>query len=129
MTGSSSDLINSRYKLIHVAHILLATGTAFVIKQEGGTQNDDNMICAFNFNGFLKKEEFFSGSSPSQQMIIANYSTNFYDNYDKWNTKWDDSFLYKIGFTSGSISEFTNYVNEIFEGTSNYATYLKEILT
>ncbi|KKK48778.1 hypothetical protein LCGC14_3141700 [marine sediment metagenome] len=109
--------------------MLLATGTAFVIKQEGGTQNDDNMICAFNFNGFLKKEEFFSGSSPSQQMIIDDYSTNFYDNYDKWNTKWDDSFLYKIGFTSGSISEFTNYVNEIFEGTSNYATYLKEILT
>ncbi len=130
LTDSGGNLINSRYKLIHIAHMLLGTDTAFVIKQEGGTQDDGNMICAFNYNGFLEKEEIFSGYSMYQQMTINDYSTDFYDEYDEWITKWDNSFEYLMGFTSRvKGSDFSNYLEEIFSGTSNFATEIRDILT
>ncbi|KKN29935.1 hypothetical protein LCGC14_0839120 [marine sediment metagenome] len=124
----SSDLTNSRYKLIHIAHILLATGVAFVIKQEGGAQNDGNMIAAFNFNGFLERQEIYSG------MPITSYSSDFYNslNYDEWVSDWKNKIKMGIGITSGvSDSEFGNYLDSIRDGTHedrNFAIFMQGIL-
>ena len=104
-----------REDLRHILAILLANDYAFVIKDRNGEYNDGQMICAFNHNGFMDKNQIYSIEGDNDKVYrVSNYhmeinnqpedfDVNAYNN--DWRSHWNrlhpwyqaDFNLYKRG--------------------------------
>ncbi len=144
----------AQYILEHIAHIMGTKDTVFVFrewvdidtvyrdipdspygnpKMEAYFRDHKKMICAVDFDGFLRLEDIYSGLSRRQQVLLDGYSTNsagkeFFDSeVFSQLTKWDDVWIHKMGFTIFAFNDF--YFNEIKNGYSRLAEFLRnEIL-
>ncbi len=145
-----SDASNALSQLIHISRSMLTYDAAFVVKEwvdvdatYGSLRNylDQNkdMICAFDYRGYLKRDEIYVGDpeffgntwKPKAPILIEGYSTNFYDNaeFNKYADEWEKSFVYRIGMTDGSTgSDFTRYLAMIETGTSTFSITMKQLL-
>ncbi|KKN17113.1 hypothetical protein LCGC14_0969140 [marine sediment metagenome] len=144
-----SDSATALPQLMHISYSMQAHDAAFIvkewvdIKQNYGSvkkylQQNKEMICAFDYRGFLKKDEIYVGdptydaSQTWAPVIIEGYSTDFYDNRIEFNSyvnQWDSSFINNVGMTTGGRnSDFVRYMNKIRTGTSKFAMVMKEIL-
>ena len=130
----SDSYKKSQYKLIHIMHLLLAQNTMFVIKEEGSvvdTSNDNGeFICAFDFTGFVSKEDIFS-AGRNHVIRTDSYLTNFYDRkildgfMSEWNNNWQ-----VFGFTSQSkSSDFWEYMQIIKGRVGDMGAYLSDLLS
>ncbi len=105
------DLSNEKatYMLQHIINLLYTGKFAFVVKKPTGTWNDNEMIFAFNRDGFLKPSEIFS-----QNMKISSYSTIFRGDNDKWRRLW----IYPKAWTTSTyaanndILSYLNYIKD-----------------
>ncbi|HDZ16651.1 MAG TPA: hypothetical protein ENH75_00070 [archaeon] len=147
-----SDPARALSQLIHISYSVQAYDAVFVVKewvdieQKYGNvkkylQQNKKMICAFDYRGFLKKDEIYVGdpfffgdptARPKAPIIIVDYSTAFYDdriNFDSYVNQWDSSFINNVGMTAGgSNSDFVRYMNRIRAGTSEFAMVMYNIL-
>ena len=145
-----NDAPKALSQLIHITRSMLTYDAAFVVKEwvdidasYGNLRNylDQNreMICAFDYRGFLKRDEIYVGDPASfgtpwrarAPIEIDNYSTNFYENteFNNYVDEWGTTFAYRIGMTDGSKnSDFTRYLAMIKTGTSTFSVYIKQLL-
>ena len=127
---NSDGYKRSKYNLVHILHLLITHNTMFVIKKEGGTQSDGEMICAFDFNGFLKREEIFS-EGRNHVLHINKYSSNFYEKgvFDRYVSKWNNAWKYHMAFTTGAKnSDFWYYMEIIKNKVGEFGEYMNDIL-
>jgi hypothetical protein len=92
-----------RLELARITAILISTDFAFVVKDSAGEWDDGRMICAFNFNGFLDKDEIYSVSGVNDffianklenyQMVIDEVPQDFF--ISEYSMRWI-SYFYKI---------------------------------
>ncbi|KKN29522.1 hypothetical protein LCGC14_0843170, partial [marine sediment metagenome] len=148
------DLSNSASalsQLIHIGYSLQAHDTAYIVKEwvdieqtygdiEEYLQQNKEMICAFDYRGFLKKDEIYVGDPtffgdpilPRAPIIIEDYSTAFYDDqtmFTSYLNQWKNSFINNAGMTVvGPQSDFVRYINKIMTGTSEFAMIMYDIL-
>lgn len=147
-----SDSATALSQLIHISYSVQAYDAAFVVKEwvdiketYGDVKNylEQNkvMICAFDYRGFLKKDEIYVGDptffghptvKPRAPILIEDYSTDFYDNriiFDSYVNRWDNTFFTHAGMTvSGNDSDFIEYMNKIRTGTSEFEKIMYDIL-
>lgn len=146
-----SDSERALSQLIHISYSVQAYDAAFVVKewvdieQDYGNvkkylQQNKKMVCAFDYRGFLKKDEIYVGDptffgDPTQRprapIIIEDYSTNFYDDqimFGSYVNRWKNSFVNHVGMTVGGRSDFNKYINKIKTGTSEFALIMYQIL-
>jgi len=142
-----SDTQNALAQLIHIGYSMQAYDAAFIVKEWAEIDIDylhvkdylienTEMICAFDYRGFLKKDEIYVGSAevPSKARFeITDYSTNFYDDqtiipgtsqtmFESYVNRWKDSIVTHAGMTIiGDKSDFVDYMNKIKTGTSEFA--------
>ncbi len=127
---NSDGYKRSKYKLIHILHLLITHNTLFVMKKEGGTQSDGEMICAFDFNGFLRSNEIFS-EGRNHVLHIDKYSSDFYERevFARYVRKWDNAWKYHIAFTTGAeFSDFWYYMEIIRNGLGDFGQYMSAVL-
>ena len=130
----SSDYIKSIYVLEHIAFIMLTemqAKFAFVMKESSGSYDDHEMICAFNREGFLDKNEIYSIDGGNDLRSANNYKNyNIMINSVKYPYKKADwfrnihTYLPLLGDTVGSF--FTDYLIYLKTSKDNRATYLRE---
>ncbi len=145
-----NDAPKALSQLIHITRSMLTYDAAFVVKEwvdidasYGNLRNylDQNreMICAFDYRGFLKRDELYVGDPASfgtpwrarAPIEIDDYSTNFYENteFNNYANEWVSTFIYRIGMTDASKnSDFTRYLASIITGTSGFSIIMREIL-
>ena len=146
-----SDSAAALSQLMHISYSVQAYDAAFVVKEwvdiketygnvKNYLQQNKKMICAFDYRGFLKKDEIYVGDptffgttvKPRAPILIEDYSTDFYDNriiFDSYVNRWDNSFVTHAGMTvGGSDSDFVGYMHRIMTGTSDFALIMYNIL-
>ncbi len=142
----------AHYVLEHIAHLMATFNIAFVFrewidldtdprykdiylrteKMKKYFEDNQEVITAVDFEGYLRIDEIYSGSSSGEQVLLNGYTTNsegktFFDaevfkTYDEWDKVWK----HKMGFFSISFGKFN--FNALMSGTSDQANTLREIL-
>ncbi len=144
------------YILTHIAMTMHSYPITYIMKESTGTYDDKKIICAFDFQGYIRMENLFSRhsrSSTGRIFYVDQISNvfidpnnpgsyiNFYDKLDYYQDLWDKSWKYHIGLTTGRDSEFLSYMNTIKAGFrdfnfnlvdlgdfTDYANFLETIL-
>ncbi len=127
---NSDTYIRSKYKLIHIFHLLIAQNTLFVVKSEGSQYDDGEMIFAFDFTGFINKDQIYS-AGRNHVLNIDRQSSDFYNKkvFDDYKFRWD-LFWRVFGFTSGSKdSDFWIYEQIIVNSVGAFGAYLHDVLS
>ena len=145
-----SDAPRALAQLTYISYSMQAYDAAFVVKEwvdigenygDVGNYLEQNkeMICAFDYRGFLRKDEIYVGDpeyvgsiSTNTPIIIEDYTTNFYDDqimFGSYVNQWDNSFITHAGMSiTTSHSDFVKYMDKIRTGTSEFALIMYEIL-
>lgn len=141
-----------RYILMHIAYMMLAFDFGFVmtkvddsiVNMQTAQYSDksitiDEMICAFNRDGFLKPDEIFSQVVPSSLTvkIFAKFQSLQIKVLDESfpNFKFIDDFLLdgwknEMCFTSGvKNADFESYMKYIKTVDDDYTLYIRQILS
>jgi len=145
-----SDAPRALAQLTYISYSMQAYDAAFVVKEwvdidaiYGNIRNyleqNKEMICAFDYRGFLKKDEIYVGDpayvghpTTRTPIIIEDYSTNFYDDqtvFESYVNRWDHSFITYAGMSvKTKYSDFVTYLDKIRTGTTEFTLIIYEIL-